>query len=113
MLIEDIEKLIKQLQEEQGMTQDEVRKEAFRRALEDIDNDFEVKRGFDRPLTGRPVRGLSVFHFFDLKDDLEDDTEPEGDVAWENDVKPSERKGFIRRIIDKFCKGENTDDFEF
>lgn len=49
MLIEDVEKLIKQLQEEQGMTQKEARVEAIKRALEDMD-DIEVERGYDRPL---------------------------------------------------------------
>lgn len=98
MLIEDIEKLIKQLQEEQGMTQDEVRKEAFRRALEDMDNDFEVKRGFDRFLGGCPAP-----NFYEL----------EGDVEWEDDGKPSESKGFFRRIIDKLVKWGISDDTEF
>lgn len=104
MLIEDIEKLIKQLRDEQGMTQEEAREEAFRRALEDMDNDFEVKRSFDRPLGGCPAS-----HF----DELEDDPELEEDVAWEDDGKPSERNGFFRRIIDKFGKGGKSDDFEF
>lgn len=104
MLIEDIEKLIKQLQEEQGMTQEEACQEVFKRTLENMDNEFEVERGFDRPLGGYPAR-----HF----DELEDDPELEGDVAWEDDGKPSERKGFFRRIIDKFYKGEKSNDFEF
>lgn len=47
MLIEDVEKLIKQLREEQGMTQEEARKEAVKRAFEDMDDDFEVECGFD------------------------------------------------------------------
>lgn len=55
MLIEDVEKLIKQLQEEQAMTQEEARKEAFRRTLEDMDNDYEVEPRFDRPLSGCPA----------------------------------------------------------
>lgn len=54
MLIEDVEKLIKQLQEEQGMTQKEARVEAIKRALEDMD-DIEVERGYDRPLGGLPA----------------------------------------------------------
>ena len=102
MLIEDVEKLINQLQEEQGMTQEEARKESCRRALEDMYNEFGVER--DRPLGGCPA-----FHF----DEVEDDPEPEGEVAWEDDGKPSERKGFFRHIIDKFGKGRKSDDFEF
>lgn len=104
MLIEDIEKLIKQLREEQGMTQEEAKKEAFKRALEDMYNFFEVERGFDRPLGG-----LSAAHL----DELEDDPELEGDIALKDDGKQSERKGFFRRIIDKFGKGGKSDDFEF
>lgn len=96
MLIEDIEKLIKQLQEEQGLTQEDARNEAFKRALEDMDNDFEVERGLDRPLGGCPVP-----HF----DELER-------VAGEDVGKPSERKGFFRHIIDKFGKLLNSDDFD-
>lgn len=94
MLIEDIEKMIKQLREEQGLNQEEARKEAFKHALEDMDNDYEVKRDFDRPLGGCPYL-----------DELEDNPELEGDAAGEDDGKPSERKGFFRRIIDKFGKG--------
>ena len=100
MLIEDVEKLIKQLQEEQGMTQKEARQEALKRALED----FEVERGFDRPLGGCPASSLG---------ELEDDPTLKGGVAWEGDEKPSERKGFFRRIIDKLGKGGKYDNLEF
>lgn len=43
MLIEDIGKLINQLREEQGMTQEDARKEAFKRAFEDMDKDYELE----------------------------------------------------------------------
>ncbi len=79
MLIEDIGKLINQLREEQGMTQEDARKEAFKRAFEDMDKDYEL----------------------------------EGDVEWEDDGKPSESKGFFRRIIDKLVKWRISDDTEF
>ena len=95
MLIEDVEKLIKQLQEEQGMTQ----KEATKRALEDMD-DIEVERGYDRPLGGLPAPNF-------------DEPELEGDIGWEEDDKPSESKGFFRRLIDKFGKADKEDDFDF
>lgn len=79
MLIEDIGKLINQLREEQGMTQEDARKEAFKRAFEDMDKDYEL----------------------------------EGVVEWEDDGKPSESKGFFRRIIDKLVKWRISDDTEF
>ncbi len=79
MLIEDIGNLINQLREEQGMTQEDARKEAFKRAFEDMDKDYEL----------------------------------EGDVEWEDDGKPSESKGFFRRIIDKLVKWRISDDTEF
>lgn len=79
MLIEDIGKLINQLREEQGMTQEDARKEAFKRAFEDMDKDYEL----------------------------------EGAVEWEDDGKPSESKGFFRRIIDKLVKWRISDDTEF
>lgn len=99
MLIEDVEKLIKQLQEEQGMTQKEARVEAIKRALEDMD-DIEVERGYDRPLGGLPAPNF-------------DEPELEGDIGWEEDDKPSESKGFFRRLIDKFGKADKEDDFDF
>lgn len=99
MLIEDVEKLIKQLQEEQGMTQKEARVEAIKRALEDMD-DIEVERGYDRPLGGLPAPNF-------------DEHELEGDIGWEEDDKPSESKGFFRRLIDKFGKADKEDDFDF
>lgn len=79
MLIEDIGNLINQLREEQGMTQEDARKEAFKRAFEDMVKDYEL----------------------------------EGDVEWEDDGKPSESKGFFRRIIDKLVKWRISDDTEF
>lgn len=79
MLIEDIGKLINQLREEQRMTQEDARKEAFKRAFEDMDKDYEL----------------------------------EGYVEWEDDGKPSESKGFFRRIIDKLVKWRISDDTEF
>lgn len=98
MLIEDIGKLIKQLQEEQGMTQEDARKEAFKREFEDMDKDYEVERGFDRFLGGCPAP-----NFYEL----------EGVVEREDDGKPSESKGFFRRIIDKLVKWGISDDTEF
>ena len=104
MLIEDVEKLIKQLQEEQGMTRNGARQEVLKRTLENMDNDFEVERSFDRPLGG-----ISTPPF----EKLEGDPELEEDSPFEDDGNLSESKGFFRRIIDKFAKGEKSDDFDF
>lgn len=104
MLIEDVEKLINQLREEQGLSQEEARKEAIKRALEEMDNNPDFEREYDRPLGGCPAPRF---------DETEaGEPELEGDIIFpDEDEKPSKIRNFFGKIFGKNDKSDDDLDF--
>ncbi len=90
MLINDIEKLIRQLREEQGMTQEDARKKAINRALAEREDVCSNNPEYDYHLGGYPAPPPNN------DEQTEEDTPLEGDIP---DEKSSRLGRFFRRFL--------------
>ena len=55
MLIEDLEKLIKELRDEKGLNETQIHEEIHRICLEEEGDDMDIECAYDRPMGGLPL----------------------------------------------------------
>lgn len=62
MELNELQSLIRQLRDENGMTRDQIREEIMRRIeSENDDDDYdEVECGYDRPIAGVPLPPIDI-----------------------------------------------------